>query len=177
MFTTTVCIVDSLFLSWWRRKGEFARNSFLFISLTEMSMFPFYGGRSFQIRLARRRAHPCDEQVVAAICSFCLYMHVKVSDSILSGGASRRDVQEHRRRWQAGDAPRKQRSKVGEGEIRRSSINIMEICNSSVPTPVRKCRRRHELLRAEGVCLHAEMENLPAEVRCVNRWRKRVGAI
>jgi hypothetical protein len=56
----------------------------------------------------------------------------------------------------------------GEGEIRRSSINIMEICNSSVATPVGKCRRRHELLRAEDVCLHAEMENLPAEVRCVN---------
>ena len=46
-------------------------------------MFPFYGWGSFQIRLARRRAHPCDEQVAAAICSFCLYIHVKVSDSIL----------------------------------------------------------------------------------------------
>ena len=46
-------------------------------------MFPFYGWGGFQIRLARRRAHPCDEQVVATICSFCLYMHVKVSDSIL----------------------------------------------------------------------------------------------
>jgi hypothetical protein len=41
------------------------------------------GWGSFQIRLARRRAHPCDEQVAAAICSFCLYIHVKVSDSIL----------------------------------------------------------------------------------------------
>ena len=34
-----------------------------------------------------------------------------------------------------GDAAQRRRSKGGEGEIQRSSINIMEICNSSVPTP------------------------------------------
>jgi hypothetical protein len=44
----------------------------------------------------------------------------------------------------------------------------MEICNSSVATPLEKCRRRHELLRAEGVCLHAEMENLPAATQFVS---------
>ena len=63
---------------------------------------------------------------------------------------------------------------VGEGEIRRSSINIMEICYSSARLPVWKCRRRHEFLQAENVCLHAEMENLPAEIRSVSGWRKRV---
>src|SRR5918996_1147714 len=48
------------------------------------------------------------------------------------------------------------------GEISPGSINIMEICNSSVPPPVRKCRWRSEFMRAEDLCMHAEMENLPA---------------
>src|SRR6266545_5783531 len=88
MFTTTVCIVDSLFLSWWRTKSEFVPDSCLRIPFTEISMFPFYGWGGFQIWLARRRAHPCDEQVVAITCSFSLFFHVKVLVSILSGGAS-----------------------------------------------------------------------------------------
>jgi hypothetical protein len=46
-------------------------------------MFPFYGWGGFKVRLARRRAHPCDEQVVATICSFSLFFHVKVLVSIL----------------------------------------------------------------------------------------------
>src|SRR4030095_8627307 len=88
MSTTTVCIVDSLFLSWRRTQSEFAPDSCLRIPFTEISMFPFYGWGGFKIRLARRRAHPCDEQIAAAICSFCLYMQVKVSDSILWGGSA-----------------------------------------------------------------------------------------
>src|SRR6266542_1402584 len=83
MFTTTFIIVDSLFLSWWRTKSEFAPDSCLRIPFTEISMLPFYGWGGFQIRLARRRAHPCDEQVVAITCSFSLFFHVKVLGSIL----------------------------------------------------------------------------------------------
>jgi hypothetical protein len=45
--------------------------------------FHFYGWGGFEIRLARRRAHPCDEQGVASTCSFCLYMRTKIRDSIL----------------------------------------------------------------------------------------------
>ena len=36
------------------------------------------------------------------------------------------------------------------------SINIMEICNGSAPTPVRKCRRRPAFMPAEDLCMHAE---------------------
>src|SRR5437867_1823860 len=87
MFTTTVCIVVSLFSCLAADKSEFAPDSCLRIPFTEISMFPFYGWGGFQIRLARRRAHPCDEQVVAAICSFCPYMYVKMRDSILWMGS------------------------------------------------------------------------------------------
>jgi hypothetical protein len=51
-------------------KREFAPDHVLFMPFTEISMFPFYGWGGFQIRLARRRAHPCDEQGKALTCSF-----------------------------------------------------------------------------------------------------------
>ena len=46
-------------------------------------MFPFYGWGGFEIRLARRRAHPCDEQVAPLPVPFLSYFHVKMLDSIL----------------------------------------------------------------------------------------------
>ncbi len=69
-----------------------------------------------------------------------------------------------------GDAPRRRRSKGG-GETSGGSINIMEICNNSVPTPVGKCCRRPDLLPAEDFSMHAEMENLPANICSVSGWR------
>lgn len=61
----------------------------------------------------------------------------------------------------------------GERETSRGSINIMEICNNSVPVPVRKCRRRPGFLPAEDFCMRVEMKNLRAENRSVSGCRKR----
>src|SRR6516225_31770 len=46
----------------------------------------------------------------------------------------------------------------GEREISRGSINIMEICNNSVPAPVRKFRRRPKFMPAKDLCMHAEIK-------------------
>src|SRR5713226_8247753 len=49
------------------------------------SLIPFYGvGEVFQLRLARRRAHPCDKQAKSVPVLFLYLMHLKVRDSILS---------------------------------------------------------------------------------------------
>jgi hypothetical protein len=118
--------------------------------------FHFYGWGGFEIRLARRRAHPCDEQGVASTCSFPLFLHVKVLVSILWVGPGHGDT--------AGTPPEiagasyppvKRRSVGGDGEIRRSSINIMEICYISGHFPLvivargRNFRRRKILVRAQ----------------------------
>src|SRR5215813_10909764 len=63
--------------SWWRTKDGLRATDVLLMSFTEISMFPFCGRGSFQIGLARRRAHPCDEQAVASTCSFSLFFHLK----------------------------------------------------------------------------------------------------
>jgi hypothetical protein len=56
------------------------------IPFIRTSLFPFYGWESFEIRLARRRAHPCDEQGKVLTCSFCALRTRECGDSILSGG-------------------------------------------------------------------------------------------
>ncbi len=48
--------------------------------------------------------------------------------------------------------------------MRRHSIYIMEICYRLARLPLRSCHRRHELSPAECSSLHAETENLPAEM-------------
>jgi hypothetical protein len=64
--------------------------------LTKISMFPFYGWGSFQIRFARRRAHPWHEQTKVTTCSLSLFAYGEVHDSILSGGgASRSKLSRH----------------------------------------------------------------------------------
>jgi hypothetical protein len=78
-------------------------------------------------------------------------------------GACRMDVHGHCRVYRRAMHLTGSDQRAGEREISRGSINIMEICNNSVPTPVRKFRRRHGFLLAEGFWLRAEMENLPAE--------------
>ena len=78
-------------------------------------MFPFYGWGSFQIRLARRRAHPCDKQVVAIACSFSLFFHVKVLVSILWVGLAEQGRARAPPEVQAGDAPRGSDQREGMG--------------------------------------------------------------
>src|SRR5262245_50439808 len=97
-------------------------------------------------------------------------------DSILWVGRGRQDT--------AGTRPeiagalcesRKKRSVGGGGEIRRSSINIMEICYNSARSLSVDYRRRHRFPQAETFCLHAETENLPAESHLLaNRESRRV---
>src|SRR6266542_1019785 len=168
MFTTTVCIVGFLFLSWWRTESEFAPDPVCSCLSLRSRCFHFCGWGGFEIRLARRRAHPCDEQVVAITCSFSLFFHVKVLVSILWVGPAVQTCPGlvGNRRWAGLQHERS--NQRGEEEIRRSSINIMEICYSLAPTPLRNCRRRHGFLQAEISRLRAETENLPAESRRVS---------
>src|SRR5207244_13396357 len=87
----------------------------LLLPFTEISMFPFYGWGGFQIRLARRRAHPCDKQVVAIACSFSLFFHVKVLVSILWVGLAEQGRARAPPEVQAGDAPRGSDQREGMG--------------------------------------------------------------
>jgi hypothetical protein len=77
-------------------------------------------------------------------------------------GGSRRVMYFHR-----------QRSGGGDGETRRSSINIMEICYNSARSLFVDYRRRHKFPQAGNSCLHAETENLPAEIPSVRRQGSR----
>jgi hypothetical protein len=60
--------------------------------------FRFIGRGGFWIRLARRRAHPCDEQAVAIACSFSLFFQKKLPDSILWVGPAMETRPEQDRR-------------------------------------------------------------------------------
>src|SRR5262249_8280681 len=79
-----------LLLSGGQSRG--CRNLCLLIPFIGISMFPFYGVKKFSIRLARRRAHPCDEQIVPITCSFSLFFHVKAFVSILWVGLAEQGV-------------------------------------------------------------------------------------
>ena len=78
-------------------------------------MFPFYGWGGFKVRLARRRAHPYHEQVVAITCSFSLFFHVKVLVSILWVGLAEQGRAGAPAEVQAGDAPPSSDQREGMG--------------------------------------------------------------
>jgi hypothetical protein len=67
----------SLFLVSGGQRPNFHATDFLLIVSLGSRCFHFMGWGGFQIRLARRRAHPCDEQAVAIACSFSPFFHLK----------------------------------------------------------------------------------------------------
>ena len=83
------------------------------------------------------------------------------------GGASRRDLSERLRVSESSRTPRTAAIRGREGKIRRSSINIMEICYISGRFLFEDCCRRHAFLQAENSCLRAEIGSLQAESRFV----------
>jgi hypothetical protein len=91
------------------------------------------------------------------------------------GGASRRDLSEWLRVSESSRTPRTAAISGREGKIRRSSINIMEICYILGRFLFEDCRRRHGFPHAEISCLHAEIENLPAEKSFWQRVEEIVG--
>jgi hypothetical protein len=62
--------------------------------------------------------------------------------------------------------------RVGDGEIRRSSINIMAICYNSAHFSLCRCCQRYGFLPAESTCPHAEMEKSAGGKSFCNRVEK-----
>ena len=126
MFTTTVCIVDLPFPFLVADKSRVCTRLMFAHRLSLRSRcFRFMGWGGFQIRLARRRAHPCDEQVKPLPVLFDSYMRVKVLDSILWVGPAVGRVVKRGQRWQTGDAAAKAaiRGRGGEDPARLYKYN------------------------------------------------------
>ena len=144
-------------------------------------MFPFSGWGGFEIRLARRRAHPCDEQVVANTCPFPLFFHVKVPDSILWVGASHGDQAGTRPeitdRWCSTKAAIRGRGWGDPTQLYKYNGNLLHLCTftSLELSPAAQISAGGKLLAACGNAKSAGGNSLSQRVAEVVRRQKEKG--